>query len=48
MFEAVGTRVAYLRRRAIGPIRDEELPIGRWRYLTAEELEALGYKVNKG
>ena len=44
MFEAVGTRVQYLRRRAIGPIRDEELPIGRWRYLTNEELEALGYR----
>jgi len=47
MFEAVGTRVAYLRRRAIGPIRDEELPLGRWRYLTDSEIEALGYKVSR-
>ena len=47
MFEAVGTRVQYLRRRAIGNVRDEELPIGKWRYLTQEEIEALGYKADK-
>lgn len=42
MLEAVGCRVMKLVRTAIGPIRIGELPIGRWRTLTAEEVAALG------
>ena len=42
MLEAVGSRVLKLVRTAIGPIRIADLPIGKWRYLTAEEIQALG------
>ena len=42
MIEAVGSRVLKLVRTAIGPIRIGELPMGRWRPLTAEERAALG------
>ncbi|TYP73775.1 pseudouridine synthase [Paenibacillus methanolicus] len=42
MFESVGKNVVYLRRVAMGPLRlDETLPLGQYRALTAEELEAL-------
>jgi 23S rRNA pseudouridine2605 synthase len=44
MIEAVGSKVLKLVRTAIGPIRIGELPIGTWRYLTEEELNALGLK----
>jgi pseudouridine synthase len=42
MIEAVGSKVLKLVRTAIGPLRIGDLPIGQWRALTAEELEALG------
>jgi 23S rRNA pseudouridine2605 synthase len=41
MIEAVGGKVLKLVRTAIGPIRIGELPIGKWRPLTAEEVRAL-------
>lgn len=42
MIEAVGSKVLKLVRTAIGPIRLGDLPIGKWRELTAEEIEILG------
>jgi pseudouridine synthase len=42
MVEAVGSKVLKLVRTAIGDIRIGDLPIGRWRPLTAEEVRALG------
>ena len=42
MIEAVGSKVLKLVRTALGPIRIGELPIGKWRRLTAEEVRALG------
>jgi pseudouridine synthase len=42
MVEAVGGKVLKLVRTAIGPIRIGELPIGKWRHLTEEELRILG------
>ena len=44
MLEAAGSKVLKLVRTAIGPIRIGELPIGKWRELTAEELRALSGK----
>jgi 23S rRNA pseudouridine2605 synthase len=41
MFESIGHPVSKLRRTAIGPIRDEKLPLGAHRRLTAAELAAL-------
>ena len=41
MIEAVGSKVLKLVRTAIGPIRIGELPIGKWRELTPEEVRAL-------
>jgi 23S rRNA pseudouridine2605 synthase len=41
MFDAVGHPVVRLRRIAIGPISDEQLPTGRYRELTPRELSAL-------
>ena len=41
MIEAVGSKVLKLVRTAIGPIRIADLPIGKWRELTAEEVRAL-------
>jgi 23S rRNA pseudouridine2605 synthase len=41
MFEAIGHPVSKLRRVAIGPIRDERLPVGGFRRLTPHEVEAL-------
>ena len=41
MIEAVGSKVLKLVRTAIGPIRIGDLPIGKWRELTVEELRAL-------
>jgi len=42
MLEAVGSKVLKLVRTAIGPIRLGDLPIGKWRELTAQEVEMLG------
>src|SRR5262245_56384141 len=44
MLEAVGSKVTKLVRIAIGPIRIGDLPIGKWRLLTKEELSRLGYQ----
>ncbi len=41
MFEAVGAKVLYLRRTAIGQLRDTRLEKGKWRYLTDEEVKYL-------
>ena len=41
MCEAIGHPVDYLRRVAIGPLRDGKLKVGRWRDLTAEEVGRL-------
>jgi 23S rRNA pseudouridine2605 synthase len=41
MIEAAGSKVLKLVRTAIGPIRIGDLPIGKWRYLTMEEVRAL-------
>lgn len=41
MIEAVGSKVLKLVRVAIGPIRIGDLPIGKWRKLTASEVRAL-------
>jgi 23S rRNA pseudouridine2605 synthase len=42
MVEAVGSKVLKLVRTAIGPIRIGDLPIGKWRQLTAAEVKSLG------
>jgi len=41
MLEAVGSKVLKLVRTAIGPVRIGELPIGKYRPLTAEEIRLL-------
>jgi pseudouridine synthase len=41
MIEAVGSRVRKLVRIAIGPLRIGTLEIGKWRYLSNSELQAL-------
>ena len=41
MCEAIGHPVTHLKRVAIGPIRDPRLPLGRWRELSAAEVEKL-------
>jgi 23S rRNA pseudouridine2605 synthase len=41
MCDAIGHPVVRLKRVAIGPIRDPKLPLGRWRDLTAAEVEKL-------
>jgi 23S rRNA pseudouridine2605 synthase len=42
MLEAVDSKVSKLVRIAIGPIRIGGLEIGKWRYLSEEELRSLG------
>ena len=42
MIEAAGSRVLKLVRTAIGPLRIADLAIGKWRWLTEEEIGALG------
>jgi 23S rRNA pseudouridine2605 synthase len=42
MIEALGSKVLKLVRTAIGGIRIGDLPIGKWRPLTGEELRSLG------
>jgi len=41
MIEALDAKVLKLVRTAIGPIRIGDLPIGRWRELTDDEVRAL-------
>ena len=41
MIEAVGSKVRKLVRIALGPLRINNLEIGKWRYLTAAEVQAL-------
>ena len=42
MFEAVGKKVTYLKRLSMGSLKlDQKLPLGEYRPLTAEELDAL-------
>jgi 23S rRNA pseudouridine2605 synthase len=41
LFEAQGLTVGALRRVQIGPIKLGELPVGRWRALTATEIKSL-------
>lgn len=41
MCEAAGLRVQRLRRVSEGPLSLGDLPVGRWRYLTEEELRSL-------
>lgn len=41
MVEAVGSKVLKLVRTAIGPVRIGDLPIGKWRHLTKEEVRSL-------
>ncbi len=41
MFAAIGHPVSKLKRVAIGPVRDADLPPGAYRRLAAEEVEAL-------
>ena len=38
MFESIGHPVGRLRRVRIGPITDEQIPIGHWRELDEEEV----------
>lgn len=48
MFEAVGGKVLYLRRTAIGELRDTRLEKGKWRYLTHDEVRYLmNYSADK-
>lgn len=44
MIEAIDSKVLKLVRTAIGPIRIGDLPIGKWRLLTSEEVQALAGK----
>ena len=46
MLEAVDSRVLKLVRTAIGPLGLGNLPIGKWRDLTAEEVRLLGGEVS--
>ena len=48
MLEAVGSKVLKLVRVAIGPIRIGDLPIGKWRHLTAAEVRALSSAMAAG
>src|SRR5438046_2358009 len=41
MFESIGHPVGRLRRVRIGPIVDEQIPIGHWRDLDEQELAKL-------
>ena len=42
MIEAVDSKVLKLVRTAIGPLRIDDLAIGKWRKLAADEVRALG------
>ena len=47
MMEAIDSKALKLVRTAIGPIRIGDLPIGKWRRLTGEEIAAMGRPVKK-
>ncbi len=48
MFETIGHPVSKLRRVAVGPIRDERLPVGAVRRLTEAEVRALRSSLGGG
>jgi 23S rRNA pseudouridine2605 synthase len=48
MFETIGHPVSKLKRTAIGPIRDERLPVGASRTLSPAEVETLRQSLGKG
>jgi 23S rRNA pseudouridine2605 synthase len=48
MCDAIGHPVDELRRVAIGPVRDARLKVGRWRPLTAQEVERLRAAAHQG
>ena len=48
MFETIGHPVSKLKRVAIGPIRDDRLPVGAFRALAPREVEALRLSVRQG
>ena len=41
MFEAVGYKVTRLCRIAFGPVTLDNLPVGKWRHLTSDEIKKL-------
>ncbi len=41
MLAAIGHKVLELKRVAIGPLKLGDLPVGKWRYLTEEEVKQL-------
>jgi pseudouridine synthase len=44
MFDQIGHSVLKLRRVAVGPIKDEQMPVGAWRHLTPAEVAGLKRK----
>jgi len=48
MVQALGGRVVDLERVAFGPIRAGDLPEGRWRHLTPDEIQALEQAAGRG
>jgi 23S rRNA pseudouridine2605 synthase len=48
MFEMIGHPVSKLKRVAIGPIRDDKLPVGAFRRLTEAEVHALRESLGRG
>jgi 23S rRNA pseudouridine2605 synthase len=47
MFDAVGHSVLKLRRVQIGSLRDEYLPVGKWRHMTPAEVSRFRPKAKK-
>jgi pseudouridine synthase len=47
MLAAVGLRVLQLTRAGIGPLALGDVPAGKWRYLTDEEVSALSFSSSK-
>lgn len=45
MMEAVECKVKALHRVSIGPIKDDYLPEGEWRFLSKKEIQSLGYDI---
>jgi len=48
MLRAVGNRVTYLKRVAIGPVQLGDLPRGKWRKLTSREIQDLKNAAKNG
>ena len=48
MFETIGHPVSKLKRVAIGPIRDDRLPVGAYRSLSEAEVKALQMSLVRG